>query len=181
MEEWKDIKGYEGYYQISTDGTVRSLDRYVAQPIIGHRIFHGKVVGSFVSKRGYRNVILHKGGIKKHRPLHILLAVAFIENPENKRTVNHKDGNKLNNALSNLEWNTDKENIRHAFKYLPRRPRPINNAKSKAVVQCTPDGQEIEAYPSLAEVNRKTGLSIGCISIAARKNTLAHGYKWKYN
>ena len=100
MESWKKIKGYEDYV-ISDQGRVYSYKRSIF-------LKPGK------NGHGYLFVILHKNGANKHY-LHRLVALAFIENPENKRTVNHMDGCKTNNFIHNLEWATDSENTQHSF------------------------------------------------------------------
>jgi hypothetical protein len=100
MEEWKDVVNYEGLYQVSSEGRIRRNGRIKSQ-----RIDHG----------GYCTVWLSKKSIQKCLKVHRIVAEAFIENPQNKRTVNHKDGNKQNNNVCNLEWATHSENIVHAL------------------------------------------------------------------
>lgn len=117
---WANIKDYESIYEISSTGIVRSKNRVVTkrystgkvvtQPIIGHNIKLSKNINS-----GYLECNLCKGGETKTRPVHRLVAEAFLPNPENKPAVNHKDGNKLNNDVNNLEWVTYKENTTHAI------------------------------------------------------------------
>ncbi len=97
-EVWKDIKGFEGLYQVSTQGQVKSR-RGILKPYINHK--------------GYLKVCLSKDGVKYKKRVNRLVAEAFIENPLNLPQVNHKDRNKNNNAVSNLEWCTAKENRDH--------------------------------------------------------------------
>ena len=99
-EVWKDVKNYEGLYQISNLGNVK-------------RISSGKRLKPY-NRKGYIRVALSKDDTTKHIDIHRLVAQAFIPNPENKPEVNHIDGDKSNNEVSNLEWCTRKENMNHA-------------------------------------------------------------------
>lgn len=117
MEEWKDIPSYEGYYQISTDRRVKSLKRYVEHPRFGRQLVHEKIIKSHRNYRGYVIVLLSKNTIKKTLQIHKLMALAFLPNPECKKTINHKNGIRHDNRLDNLEWATNSENQKHAFKY----------------------------------------------------------------
>lgn len=116
IEIWKDAVGFEGKYQISNFGNVRSLD-YDFEAFNGVKVckFHhkGKPMKTQVSACGYKVVSLGK---KKNMQVHILVAKAFIENPNNKPCVNHIDGNKLNAHVDNLEWVTYGENNLHALR-----------------------------------------------------------------
>lgn len=116
MEIWKTVDEYEGYYQVSNLGRVKSIERIV------HRIKDGqkqtvkeRILKPFLGNRGYYTVRLTIDGRGRTVQLHGLVAKAFVQNVHNFPVVNHKDGNKLNNNASNLEWTTQKENIRHAW------------------------------------------------------------------
>lgn len=108
-EIWKDVIGYEGLYQVSNIGNVKSLDRVVRYG----RTLKGKEKTKFEEKDGYLVVALCKNGKAKHIKVHRLVATAFIENPFNLPEVNHKDENKKNNHFDNLEWCTTKHNINY--------------------------------------------------------------------
>jgi hypothetical protein len=118
MEIWKDIPAYEGLYMVSDQGRIKNVEReYIVHRKGGQYL--KKVpcvirVGSPTSE-GYLGVKLTKDGVTKSFLAHRLVMAAFEPNPENKRTVNHKDGNKTNNRLTNLEWASDLEQIRHAY------------------------------------------------------------------
>lgn len=108
-EIWKDIEGYEGIYQVSNTGKVRSLDRKV-----WNYTKKGRILKMHNNGHGYYNVSLHsKEKNEKHVYIHILVAKAFIPNPNNYEQVNHKDFNKLNNCVDNLEWVSRKQNVLH--------------------------------------------------------------------
>ncbi len=110
-EQWSDVQSFEGYYQVSTHSRIKSLDRWVSAN--GGKSFRkGRLLRP--GQGVYLHVVLSKKGVTTNHLLHRLLAVAFIPNPDNKPEVNHKDGNKRNNDLSNLEWSTSKENKEHA-------------------------------------------------------------------
>lgn len=112
MEIWKDIKGYEGYYQVSNLGNVRSLDRFD-----GVHDRKGTKIKPNLKQNGYLQVGLRKHNKRKWFGVHRLVATYFLRNPNNKPQVNHIDCNKQNNNVSNLEWVTGKENQEHAVLY----------------------------------------------------------------
>lgn len=104
-EQWRDIKGYEGLYQISNFGRIKSL----------HYKNH-RIMSVSVSNKGYERLVLSKNGKHQSVCVHVLVAKTFVANPDNKREVNHKDGDKSNNRADNLEWSTRSENMKHAHK-----------------------------------------------------------------
>ena len=116
MEEWRDIPKYEGFYQASNLGRVRSVDRQVVHSVKGMANRKGKALSQKTSKHGYNGVTLNKKGNRKDFNVHRLIAITFIMNPDNKPHVNHLDGNKSNNNIDNLEWCTQSENVIHAYK-----------------------------------------------------------------
>jgi hypothetical protein len=113
MEIWKDIVGYEGLYQVSNMGRVKSLDRWVKAKGNTKKLNKEKIMS--VCSKNYNRIILTKDKKEKCHKVCRLVAAAFIPNPFNKATVNHIDGNKLNDCVDNLEWATHSENLKHAF------------------------------------------------------------------
>ena len=111
-----DIDGYKGYYQVSNFDRVRSLDRVIKNYPSGLRTMKSVVLKTRIGSTGYLIIDLCKDGKKKGHKIHRLKAFAFIPNPFGFKFINHKDGNKLNNDLSNLEWCNASYNITHAYK-----------------------------------------------------------------
>jgi hypothetical protein len=119
IEEWKDIIGYEGYYQISNLGRVKSFERKVTRILMGGekttRIKKEQIIKNLITRGGYYRVNLVVNKTRKYY-VHRLVAIHFIYNPLNKPFVNHLDGNKLNNSIENLEWVSQRENVCHYTK-----------------------------------------------------------------
>lgn len=131
-EAWRDIAGYEGMYQVSDHGRVRSLDRIVADGKGGQRRHPGKMLKASPNKSlGYPMVSLHRNGVREQEALvHRLVAAAFLPADSDRLHVNHIDGTKTNNHVSNLEWCTHAENIQHAGRTgLMQRGMDRHNAK----------------------------------------------------
>lgn len=189
-EKWKDIINYEGYYQISNFGNIRSLDRKIRFNK-GYSIKKGKMLNPILNKKGYYKVSLSKNQKEKRFFIHRLVAIHFIENPLSKEQVNHKDGNKKNNRADNLEWCTNLENQRHAIKNglidnEQRIQQAINMGiiNRKPVAQYTKEGNLIKEYVSIKEASILTGINsrniCNCLSPNQPKNKSAGGYIWKY-
>ena len=116
IEEFKPVKGWEGLYEVSNIGNVRSLDRYVNAKNDSLSFKRGRMLKLKVEKLGYLTVHLRDASTtrSKYKKIHRLVGLMFIQNPLNKNTINHIDGDKTNNHKDNLEWNTTTENNRHA-------------------------------------------------------------------
>lgn len=114
--EWKDIIGYEGRYQISLDGRVKSLSRSVRSARGSERVIPEIIMKPQPHFKGYHVIFLRRGEVK-HRKffVHRLVGEHFIPNPENKPIVNHKDLDKTNNHIENLEWASERENTQHYY------------------------------------------------------------------
>lgn len=114
MEEWKPIKGFEGLYEISSIGRVKSLSRLIDRGGKPNYVRKERMLMTPLDRYGYKKVSLSKNKVRKHTTVHRLVAEAFISNPKELPEVNHKDGDKLNNHKNNLEWCTGEYNMKHA-------------------------------------------------------------------
>ena len=173
MEElWKDIDGFVGKYQISNMGRVRSL--HWNKEII---------LKGGISKFGYRRVVLTNNNYRKYYAIHRLVALAFIPNPENKPEVNHKDENKLNNRVDNLEWVTCKENIQWGTSLEKRAFSQRKTQATKAVYQFDKSLNLINVFPSRNEAARVLGIQKSGIGHACNHSKgfpTYKGYIWRY-
>jgi len=158
MSRWRNIKGYEGLYMVSDCGEIKSLNRTVKFPKgkCAYRVKE-KILKHILCK-GYHKVNLYKNSKPKIFPVHRLVVIAFIPNTENKPQVNHIDGDKDNNNLSNLEWCTSSENIKHAFDTGLK----INATGENSIISKI-SNNEIEIIRSLAKEKKYTQEYIGRI------------------
>lgn len=180
-EIWKDIEGYEGLYQVSSLGRIKSLDRYVSNGR-GLRLLKGRILKPEITKFGYMQISLCNENVKHKRfKVHRLVAKAFIPNHNNLPQINHIDEVKTNNSLSNLEWCDAFYNQNHGTCSARKRCHLINHPKkSFKVAQYSLDGVYITSFPSMREATRKTGIKEGCISnVCNGKVKSAGGYFWK--
>jgi hypothetical protein len=142
VEEWRSVKGYEGSYQVSNLGRIRSVDRVSVNKFGWERRLKGAILKQVVSQSGYYRVSLSCGNRIVNKTVHKLIAEAFIENIDNKSQVNHIDSNKLNNQINNLEWCTQSENTQHSVMSMT-----FSNSKP---VKCTTDGKVFKTIQSAA-------------------------------
>ena len=160
MEQWKSIAGYEGLYEVSNLGRVKSLNY--------NRTGKERILKQQKDKHGYLRVDICKDGKLKHSKVHRLVAEAFIQNPNNLETVNHKDEDKTNNVASNLEWMTRGDNIIYS------QARQVQMLDKQT-------GELLAIFPSTNEADRVTGIYQGSISkCCLGKLKSAGGYKWRY-
>lgn len=178
MEQWKDIKGYEGKYQISNYGEVRSFSKWS----------NGKILkgGSCGNPGPYRFVSLVKTGRKdiKNVYIHRLVAEHFLENPYNLNEVNHIDGNTLNNRADNLEWCDHGYNMAHAnklglidhLKYCGSK-----HPNAKAVIQRNLNGEFVKEWGSVNQIQRETRyLASNIFNCCKHRTKTAYGFLWEY-
>ena len=173
MEIWKDIADYEGLYQVSSLGRVKSLGNYKSSK--------EKILKLKSNKKGYLCVNLYKEGKSKHLKVHRLVAKAFIPNLENKPQVNHKDEDKTNNKVENLEWMTCRENnnygthnekVAKALTNNKKRSKPIYGINIKT-------NKKIE-FPSTQEAQRNGFNSSNIVDCLKGRRKSHKGYKWFY-
>lgn len=206
-EVWKDIKGYEGLYQISDYGRIKSFYRTTT---------HTRILKERTHRDGYLYVGLYKNGKTTTAKSHRLVALYFIPNPENKPQVNHKDGNKLNNNVENLEWCTAAENARHAvdtglWVWTEESKRKLketllkkgytlhDNTKKKRtkqtkdqhtrghgfgyvqVVQKTDEGDIVKIWRSMSDASRELGIPVPhIVRVCKGRRKHTGGYMWEY-
>lgn len=170
MEIWKDIKGYEGLYQVSNLGNVKSLNYN-----------HTNKAKNLTPKKNkkYLYVCLYKNNKQYYPTIHRLVAENFIVNPKKLVQVNHIDGNKQNNKVDNLEWCTNLENIQHADK------NGLSNRRGKIrkVIQLDNDGNRLNEFEAIADALRALGKNVRTTEITKcckGKRKTAFNYKWKY-
>lgn len=116
MEKWKSVAGYEGIYEVSDIGRLKSLSRKIKCRNGMITTVNEKIMKQRVDHEGYFTICLYKNKKGFHTKVSRIVAIAFIDNPESKPQVNHIDGNKSNNVADNLEWTTASENMKHAYR-----------------------------------------------------------------
>lgn len=177
MEEiFRDVVGYEGRYMVSNLGNVKSL-RYQNKN-------EERVLAPINHHGGYQIVHL---GAKHIKMIHVLVAEAFIPRKKGKGIVNHIDGNKHNNVVTNLEWVSAKENVAHAIRtglrdaHFNNAKSGVENVQSKPILQCDLNGAVIKKWDCVSDAAREIKCNPSqIINVARGRNIVCHGYRWKY-
>lgn len=178
MEEiWKPVVGFEGLYEVSNYGNVRSLSHrqsFEFRDTIRTRTIKGKMLKPAIVD-GYHRVQLFKDGVGYNKPVHRLVAIAFIENPNEYPMINHRDENRTNNRVDNLEWCTSKYNANYGNASAKK-----SAARSKPCMAIYPNGT-IRAFESTLEAGKALGVAQSHISQACSgKRHTSAGAKWMY-
>lgn len=179
-EIWKDIIGYEGLYQVSNLGKVKSFPRKGTHELKEHILKPGK------NHKGYLQVKLTKNCIGKTIPVHRLVAKIFIPNPNNLPQVDHIDDNKENNCVDNLQWITNSDNMAKAWKTGVRTiektyKRGKDNKISKSVIQYDLQGNFIKQWYCIKDIERELKFNNRNICACCKhKRPTAYGFKWEY-
>lgn len=187
---WADIKGYEELYKISDSGEIWSKDRLCVDSKGRKRFREGQKLNPDIAPNGYYRVTLAKDGKKKQFYLHRLLALHFIPNPCGKPQVNHKDGNKVNCDLSNLEWVTVSENVIHAYehglvnhvcgeKHFAFGKYGSDSKRAKRVKATNIKTKEVKIYGAMAEA-KKDGFSVSEISRCCNHGGTTRGFVFEF-
>lgn len=189
-EIWKDVMGYEGFYQISNLGRVKSLQRgHFVNDKRGRfypRIQKEIILRNLTNSVGYVQVNLHKNGKCKIHSNHRLVATHFLPNLENKKQVNHKNGIKSDSRLENLEWCTASENGLHGYRVLghiawQKGNTGKNTPTAKQVIQKTLEGEVVKVWDCASDAVREFGFDSGSITRVCQGKSKYHkGYKWEY-
>lgn len=184
-EEFRDIENFEGLYQISNYGRVKSLERFKRNHTKVQKV-EEQILKSHLNNRGYYYAMLNKEGEQNHKTIHRLIAQAFIPNPNNLPCINHIDGNKLNNSLDNMEFCTYSHNNKEAYRLGLKKSAitgrlGYDNWNSKPICQYDLKGNFIKEWACSLEVKRQLGINASNITSCCRgERNKAGGYIWKY-
>lgn len=167
MEEvWKDVKDFEGLYQVSNLGNVKRL--------VSERVFAERLIGRSIDKYGYIKRVLSKNGKMFFFTEHRLVAIAFIDNPENKATVNHINGIKTDNRVENLEWCTNNENKQHAVRTGITNKKGVNHNLCKLTEEQVREIRQIGFSQTRTSLSKKYGVCRNNILQIIRGNIWKH-------
>lgn len=175
--KWKPIKGYEGLYEVSSQGDIKSVSRTNRSGrSYGKRTIGGKFLHQITDKDGYKTVCLCKNGVKKQFRVHRLIAVAFLDNSEKLPIVNHKNENKADNRVSNLEWCSVYYNNHYGKGYCEQRFLNLR----KTVKQLDLNNKIVRIFKSISEAANIMGINRNTIAnrVRSHSTTPYYGYIW---
>lgn len=171
-EEWRDVVGFEGFYEISNCGRVMSVDRTQTITWNGKKVekpIKGRIIAQSKQNCGYVIANLSANGMRREMTVHRMVAMAFIDNPLCLKEVNHKDGDKNNNNVWNLEWVNRSENLKHRARILGQRGNAVR-------VKCIDTGKE---YRAIKDAANEIGVTAASINRAIRKGQRSGGFRWE--
>lgn len=175
MEEiWKDIAGFEGKYQISNLARVKSLNRVVIRGNGVPQTIKERILKTCLNPSGYEHAVVQNGVKTKHLSVHRLVAIAFIDNPKGKKYINHIDGVKTNNQISNLEWVTRSENELHAHRIGLKDSRGEKASRSKLTESQVFEIRELRGKETGRAVADNYGVQHACIFAIWNNRTWQH-------
>ena len=178
-EVWKDVVGWEGIYQVSNMGRVKSLPRVFMKKDGKLQPVKGTILKQVKNKKGYLHVCLSVEGFCVHRSVHQLVAMAFVDNKNNYTQINHRDENPANNRFDNLEWCSSKYNLNYGC-----RNKKASISRSTPVNQYSLDGKYIRTFYGTREAGRQIGrgatASANIAACCRGERNNAYGYLWKY-
>jgi hypothetical protein len=185
LEEWKDIKGYEGIYQASNLGRIKSLDRIKQTKGRYGKMqikIKGVILKASANHDNYLEVVLSKNGKSKTKRVNRIIAETFIENPNNYKQVNHINGVKTDNRVDNLEWCNCKDNIYHALKNNLMKPvKGEKHYKSKKVGKFDKNNNLLEEYDTINNAAKNNNIChTGIVNCLKLRTKTAGGFIWKY-
>lgn len=184
-EVWKDIPNYEGYYQVSNLGRVKSLKRIIIRRDGKPYLQKEKILQPIRNHKGYCQCFLTINFKGNSKAIHRLVAETFIPNPNNLSQVNHKDGNKENNCVDNLEWITNYDNMQHSIKTGLRDVKKITDklkvVNSRKIIQYDLDGNFIKQYNSISNAEKELHIpNQNIVKVCQGKRRTAHNFIFRY-
>ncbi|MBO5484348.1 MAG: HNH endonuclease [Lachnospiraceae bacterium] len=176
MEIWKDVPEFEGCYQVSNEGRIKSLARYVNVCGGGKRLIPERIIKPTVCKNGYLELQASRNCQKKVFLLHRLVATLFIENPNSLPEVNHKDEDISNCTVENLEWCTSKYNANYGT-----RNERCATSLSKPIKQYTKEGELVKEWNAIKDASRECNFNDAAIIRCCKgKQKTSYGFIWEY-
>jgi hypothetical protein len=193
MEEiWKDIPSFEGRYQVSSNGRVKSLGRFISNKYNSY-YKEGKILSNSTDKDGYKFIIIRQGGIHKNLRINRIVLMAFVRMPVEKELAMHLDDNPANNALSNLMWGTSSMNALDAYAKGRRKScipglgrKGKLHKRARTIIMMDKLGNVINTFECAREASEFVGVGPNGSNIGAacrnyyKNNQTAYGYKWKF-